>query len=107
MHFSMAEAVMAADHIADYLGGKTAGLDNPFKEYQEICERGMDVIQDMLDAFWDYPFAFSLYIKDKRYRSNFIDMFAGRVYTTEPSAGLMALRKLNIEGTANKMSGTA
>lgn len=49
----------------------------------------------MLDAFWDYPLAFSLYLKDKRYRDNFIDMFAGRVYDTEPSRGLLELRRLN------------
>lgn len=101
LHFSLAEGRKAADAIKEYLTNEdVAAMDSPFEEHKNTCETGMDNIQDMLDGFWDYPLAFSLYLKDKRYRDNFIDMFAGRVYTTEPSEGILALRRLNKEGTA-------
>ncbi len=103
MHFATVEARFAADAIADYLQGKTADLDNPFQAYQEHAEKGQNVIQDMLDAFWDYPLAFYLYIKDKRYRDDFIDMFAGRVYDSDASEGLKALRGLLARGRMKSM----
>lgn len=99
LHFTLVECRKAADAIADYLGGKTAHLDNPFEEHMKFCELGMDNVQVLLDVFWDYPFAFSLYIKDPKYRDGFIDLFAGRCYVTDPPACITALRKLQVEGT--------
>ena len=95
LHFAMAEGQKAALAIDHYINGKNINNNSPFSGYQVECEKGMDVIQDMLDAFWDYPLAFSLYTRDKRYRDDFIDMFAGRVYNIKPSEGLLALRALN------------
>jgi len=95
LHFSMSEGRKAVKVISDYLDGKSADMDAPFLAHQNECERGMDVIQDLLDAFWDYPLAFSLYMKDKKYSDDLIDMFAGRVYDIEPSEGLKVLRRLN------------
>ena len=95
LHFAMAEGRKAAEYFHDYLAGKLSDLDAPFASYQQECESGMDAIQTLLDAFWDYPLAFSLYTKDKRYRDDLIDLFAGRVYDKNPSAGLVALRNLN------------
>ena len=95
LHFALAEAAKAGDAISMYLKGETADLENPFTKYQETCERGQDVIMALLDAFWDYPLAFSLYLKDKKYWGDFIDMFAGRVYAENPYDGLLALLELN------------
>jgi flavin-dependent dehydrogenase len=97
MHFTLVECRKAADAIADYLGGKTTHMANPFKEHMEFCELGMDNVQVLLDVFWDYPFAFSLYMKDAKYRDGFIDLFAGRCYVTDPPACITALRKLQVE----------
>jgi flavin-dependent dehydrogenase len=98
MHFALAEAIKASDAIEQYIKGETANLENPFIEYQQECERGQDVVMNMLDAFWDYPLAFSLYVKSKQHQEDFIDMFAGRVYREEPYEGLQVLQKLNDEG---------
>lgn len=101
LHFSMAEGRKAAMAIRSAYNGEFpvgSSENQPFRNYELECDKGQDIIQEMLDAFWDYPLAFSLYIKDKRYRPNFIDMFAGRVYTTEAGPGLQAFRKLNREG---------
>lgn len=98
LHFSLVECRKAAEVIADYLSGKTAHLENPFEAYMKFCELGMDNIQVMLDAFWDYPFAFSLFIKDPKYHDSFIDLFAGRCYVSEAPACITALSKLQVEG---------
>ena len=102
LHFTLVECRKAADVIADYLSGKTAHLANPFEEYMKFCELGMDNIQVLLDVFWDYPFAFSLYLKNAKYRDGFIDLFAGRCYVTDPPACITALRKLQVEGAAQE-----
>jgi flavin-dependent dehydrogenase len=100
LHFTLVECRKAADVIADYLSGKTAHMANPFEEHMKFCEMGMDNIQVMLDAFWDYPFAFSLFMKDPKYREGFIDLFAGRCYVSDTPACITALRKLQVEGAA-------
>jgi flavin-dependent dehydrogenase len=97
MHFTLVECRKAADAIADYLGGKTAHLDNPFEEHMKFCELGMDNAQVLLDVFWSYPFAFSLYMRDQKYRDGFIDLFAGRCYVEDPPACIHKLRELQVE----------
>jgi len=54
----------------------------------------MDTIQELIDAFWNEPLAFAVYVHS-RHKADCIDMFAGRVYMNEPSPGLLAFRKLN------------
>lgn len=97
MHFTLVECRKAADAIADYLNGKTAGMEQPFADYMKFCELGMDNVQVLLDVFWSYPFAFSLYIKDPKYRDGFVDLFAGRCYVEEPPACIPALRRMQAE----------
>ena len=92
--FALAEGRMAAKAIADYLGGATGDEANPFAEYQDMCERGQEAIQSLIDAFWDHPYAFALFAH-QRYREDFIDMFAARIYGDEPYPGLVAIQKLN------------
>ncbi len=92
LHFAVAEGQLAADAIADYLRRDGEGFgDNPFALYEEVCERGMDAIEDMVDCFWLNPLAFSYFVH-KKYREELIDLFAGRVYEEPPNAGLVAIR---------------
>lgn len=100
LHFAMAEGRKAASAIEKYITGNFVNKDNPFIDYQTECEGGMDIIQEMLDAFWDYPLAFSLYTRHKKYRDDFIDMFAGRVYNINLPEGLLALKSLNRQNNA-------
>lgn len=102
LHFALHEGREAAEQIARYFENPRAGSENPFLDHQQRCEQAMENIQTMLDTFWDYPLAFSLYVKSKKYREGFIDMFAGRVYDAGDSDGIRALRKLNIEGAMLK-----
>ena len=90
---ALKEASLAAPAVKAYLGGERRDQANPFADHQVCCEKGLDVFEDMIDAFWEQPFAFSLAVH-RRYNDSLIDVFAGRVFERQPSAGVTALRKL-------------
>ncbi|MEO5579821.1 MAG: NAD(P)/FAD-dependent oxidoreductase [Gemmatimonadaceae bacterium] len=94
LFFAMKEAELAAAAVAAYLGGVNREEANPFAEYERYCNLGMDTIQELIDAFWNQPLAFAVFVHS-RHTDDCIDMFAGRVYMDEPSRGLLAFRKLN------------
>ena len=94
LFFSLKEAQSAAEAVAAYQAGVGRDDANPFAAYERRCNDGMDVIQELIDAFWNEPLAFAVYVH-KRFAEDCIDMFAGRVYMKEPSPGLLAFRKLN------------
>jgi len=89
------EAQFAAPVVRGYLEGKDRDSTNPFAAYQLFCEKGIDVIEDMVDTFWEHPFAFSVCVHD-RYRDLLTDVFAGRVYEHEnqPSVAIHDFRRL-------------
>jgi flavin-dependent dehydrogenase len=95
--FSMKEGEYAAAAIEAYLGGAGRDAHNPFAEYQRLCEHGQDVVQDMLDAFWEQPYAFTL-VTHKQFTDDIIHIFAGRVYNEKPSEGLLTLRRIIANG---------
>jgi flavin-dependent dehydrogenase len=80
--FGTKEAEFAAQTIHDYLGGKSADPDNPFLDYQIYVDKGQDIIQTMLDCFWEYPLPFQRFAH-QTHRGEVIDMFAGRIYGEE------------------------
>jgi len=80
--FGTKEAEFAAQTIHDYLGGKFADPDNPFLDYQIYVDKGQDIIQTMLDCFWEYPLPFQRFAH-QTHRGEVIDMFAGRIYGEE------------------------
>ena len=91
---TMREAEFAAPAVRAYLEGKGRDKANPFAEHQLFCEKGIDNLEDMVDMFWEQPFAFALFAHN-RYRDELIDAFAGRIYENErqPSAAILAFRK--------------
>lgn len=92
---ALREAQFAAPVIRSYLEGANREKLNPFAEYQLFCEKGIDILEDVLDAFWEHPLQFALFVH-LRYTEYMTDMFAGRIYQHErqPSPGLLAFRKL-------------
>jgi 1H-pyrrole-2-carbonyl-[peptidyl-carrier protein] brominase len=92
---TMREAEFATPYIRAYLEGKGRDKANPFAEHQLFCEKGIDNLEDMIDLFWEQPFAFATFVHH-RYREDLIDAFAGRVYETErqPSVAISRFRKL-------------
>ena len=90
---ALKEASLAAPAVKAYLGGERRDQANPFADHQLCCEKGLDVFEDMIDAFWEHPFAFAFSVH-RRYTDTLIDVFAGRVFERQPSTGMTALRKL-------------
>jgi 1H-pyrrole-2-carbonyl-[peptidyl-carrier protein] brominase len=92
---TMREAEFAAPFVRQYLAGELDDQENPFATHQMACEKGIDNLEDMIDLFWEQPFAFSTFVHS-RYTDQVIDAFAGRIYEHEhqPSIGIMAFRKL-------------
>lgn len=92
---TMREAEFAAPIVRQYLEGKLDGKENPFEEHQRTCEKGIDNLEDMIDLFWEQPFAFATFVHS-RYVEQMTDAFAGRIYECEhqPSTSIISFRKL-------------
>ncbi|HET9405312.1 MAG TPA: NAD(P)/FAD-dependent oxidoreductase [Burkholderiales bacterium] len=97
LFISMKEAGLAADAIASYLDGKGRDSADPFHDHMVGVETGSDILEDVLDTFWENPFAFSVFVHGK-YRDPLIDVFAGRIYDRMPNKGrdeaIAAFRRL-------------
>jgi flavin-dependent dehydrogenase len=76
--FATKEAQFASEAIHDYLGGRAQDPDNPFAAYEHYADKGQDIIQTMLDCFWEWPLPFQKYVNQTN-TGELIDMFAGRV----------------------------
>jgi len=92
---TMREAEFAVPHIINYLKGMNRDQANPFDAHQRFIEKGTDNLEDMVDFFWEQPFAFATFVH-QRYRGELTDAFAGRIYETEhqPSPAILLFRKL-------------
>ena len=88
---SLYEARQAATAVSDYLGGKGRDAANPFADYALMVEKGLDIAEDVMDAFWEFPFAFARVVHT--HRDEMIDIFAGRVWDRQPSAATEKLRR--------------
>jgi 1H-pyrrole-2-carbonyl-[peptidyl-carrier protein] brominase len=92
---TMREAEFAAPIVREYLEGKRRNGENPFSEHQVFCEKAIDNLEDMIDVFWEQPFAFATFVYH-RHPDQMTDAFAGRIYPTErqPSQSVVAFRKM-------------
>jgi FADH2-dependent halogenase len=92
---TMREGEFAAPLVRAYLEGNGRDKANPFAEHQASCEKGIDNLEDMIDLFWEQPFAFATFVHH-RYSAELTDAFAGRIYETEhqPSPAILTFRKL-------------
>ncbi len=106
LFFAMKEAELSSAAVAAYLEGAGRDKANPFDDFERLSTCGMDTIQELIDAFWTQPLAFAVYVHS-RYTEDCIDMFAGRVYMDEPSAGLRAFRQLNGKPVLQPLVSTA
>ena len=92
---AMREAQFVAPLVRAYLEGANRNGGNPFSDYELFCEKGIDVLEDMIDLFWEQPFAFAVGVH-RRYTDYMKDMLAGRIYDHEhqPSPAALAFRKI-------------
>ncbi len=93
LYVALKEAQFAAPAVRAYLEGEGRDAANPFADYQVHCEKGIDVLEDVLDGFWENPLTFA-FIVYHRYRELMIDVFAGRIYDHQPSEAVTSFRKI-------------
>lgn len=93
VNFALKEAQLGTQAIVDYLSGSVQNGDNPFADYENLSELGQDIVQDLVDVFWDYPLPFTV-LMHHRHREGMIDLFAGRMFNKDimESEALKALR---------------
>lgn len=84
LYAAMQEGGLAANAAAGYLEGKGRDEANPFGSYMLKVERPLDILEDVLDTFWENPLAFAYFVHN-RYREPLIDIFAGRIYEGMPN----------------------
>ena len=97
LYVAMKEAGLAADAAAGYLEGKGRNSANPFHDYMLHVESAIDILEDVLDTFWENPLGFAVLVH-KGFREPVIDVFAGRIFNGMPHRGrdeaLVAFRRL-------------
>lgn len=92
--FSANEAKLAAGAIAEVLSRSVERDANPFAAYEATCDFGQQVIQDVIDFFWEYPLAFQM-MAHKSHTDQITDCFAGRVYPAhQPSEAVLTMRRM-------------
>lgn len=104
LQMSMYEGRFAAQAITDALSAGGPRRDDVFADHRRRCDDALDILQDVIDVFWEYPLAFAR-IVHTTHRDDSIDILAGRVYERE-SPGIEAFRSLasHIEASASEGS---
>lgn len=85
LYVAMKEAGLAAVEVERYLEGEGRDSADPFQAYMMHTERAIDMLEDMIDTFWENPLAFAVMAHDQ-FRPQVLDMFAGRIYDGMPVA---------------------
>lgn len=103
LYFAMKEAEFGAKPILEYLEGKRESWDNPFGDFQERAEKGQDVIQTLVDCFWEFPLLLLRLVTGPTTGDEMIDLFAGRIYggQVDRSRALQSMREALQHGGAN------
>ena len=89
------EAELASEAVVRHLSDGPADAANPFADYEALCDRGQNILQDLIDCFWDFPLAFQ-YMVHHAHKDDMIDCFAGRIHDERVanSEGVRAMRHL-------------
>lgn len=81
--FATKEAEFSSQAISKFLAGENRDIENPFAAYERYADRGQDIIQTMLDCFWEFPLPFQRFAH-WTHQEEIIDLFAGRLYGDKP-----------------------
>src|SRR6266853_1597706 len=69
---TMKEAGFAAERVQRYLEGEDRDSEQPFRDHILRCEQATDILEDLIDSFWENPLAFAVFVHS-RYRDALID----------------------------------
>lgn len=87
---SMLEGRAAANTIIQILGG--ADWQPAVAGFVEHCDRGQDVVLDLLRFFWRFPAFFGFQARG-RYRKDFIRLLGSDLYTSDDNAFARMMRE--------------
>ncbi len=92
VQFAVIEAEYVAKAISACAKSENSAWQPVHDHYMKVTSDAQDVIQDLLTYFWAYPWGFAN-MAHQRYKDEFLEIFAGRIYETEPGEGLTRLRQ--------------
>jgi len=92
VQFAVVEAEYVSQAILSCSQCDTSGWTPIHQNYMHITTQAQDVIQDMLSYFWKHPWGFAN-MAHQRYASEFLEIFAGRIYEKQAGEGLLRMRK--------------
>jgi 1H-pyrrole-2-carbonyl-[peptidyl-carrier protein] brominase len=95
LYFAMKEGQLAAEAVQRYLAGEGRDAANPFASYETLVDRAQDIVQDLVDCFWEYPLAFLILVHHSHHE-DMIDLFSGRIYDddVQEQDALVRMRRL-------------
>jgi flavin-dependent dehydrogenase len=91
LYATLKEAHLAAPAIRSYLEGANRDSADPFQAHAELCDYGLDKLQDLIDGFWTNPLAFAM-VAHSKYPDATTDLFAGRIFGNDHNPALEAMR---------------
>lgn len=91
VEFAVLEAEYAGKAIFACSQRETAAWDEQIDDYLRITGDAQNIIEDMLHYFWAYPWGFAN-MAHVRYKDEFLELFAGRLYETGEGEGLKRMR---------------
>jgi 1H-pyrrole-2-carbonyl-[peptidyl-carrier protein] brominase len=103
VNIGMAEGRESARAIAAHLGNGRS--HQPFQQFAQWADQGLDRAQLMLDGFWQATFHFGLLLR--QHEPDFVDLFAGRLWPDEEYLAVEAMRARLAEPPAETLAETA
>jgi len=91
VEFAVVEAEYVGKAIQACSGLDTAAWSAHIDNYLRITTEAQNVIDDMLQYFWAYPWGFAN-MAHVRFREEFLEIFAGRLYESGEGEGLRRMR---------------
>lgn len=91
VEFAVKEAEYVAQAIEACRVSDAADWAQHAERYMQLTSSGQQVIEDMLAYFWRYPWGFAN-MAHIRYKDEFLEIFAGRIYEIEAGEGLRKMR---------------
>lgn len=98
IHLAMSEAEKATETIGSYLASDRTD-PKPFSGYQTVCDRGMDVLEDLIDSFWVNPLGWGYMLHYTPLGSDMLDILGGMIYEDTVSEGLATMRRMKAKSS--------
>jgi len=78
-----------------FLFGEIRTNGNPFADFEELCDEGNDVVEDVIGVLWEFPIAFQRIVVWRDHVTS-LDSLSGQIYGERAATNpvRIAMRKL-------------